>query len=360
MYNIYPIYLIYLIYPIYLPPKEATMPASILDWGIQFIISLQTLGDWLIQPMNAFTFLGNEDFYLLLFPFLYWCVEAQLGIRMGVYLTLSIAVNELVKAGFHDPRPYWYSTQARLLTGAEYSFGIPSGHAQNGVVIWSGMAHQIRRGWAWGAAILLALFIGFSRVFLGVHFPTDVLWGWTLGILILLLVIGLEKPVIHWLRGVRAGQRVAIYLGLALVLIFINVLVVQAVNRSFTLPALWVENASLAAPDEPIAPLSLSGMVTITAAAFGFLVGVEWLRPRGGFDARGPWPLRAARFAVGIVGVMALRFGLDALFSLLADDFSPLGYVLRFVRYGSIGFWLSALAPLVFFRLKLAMAKTAR
>lgn len=333
------------------------MPETVLDWGIQFILSLQTLGDWLIGPMNSFTFLGNEDFYLLLFPLLYWCVESHLGIRIGVYLILSIGLNELFKAGFHDPRPYWYDGRVKLLTGAEYSFGIPSGHAQNGVVIWSGLATQIRQGWAWALAIFLALGIGFSRVFLGVHFPTDVLLGWFLGILVLVLAVWLEKPVVEAFRKYGPWQKVGILFALSLAFILVNVVVIRTVNASFSVPVVWQENASVAAPDEPIAPLTPSGMVTIMASAFGFLAGVIWLAPRGGFNSGGPWMLRAARFLVGIVGVLALRYGLDAVFSLLADDFSTLGYALRYLRYVTIGFWMSALAPMMFVRLKLAERK---
>ena len=314
------------------------MPASVLDWGIQFILSLQQFGDWLVGVMNAFTFLGNEDFFLLLFPFLYWCVDAQLGIRMGAYLILSNGFHELFKAGFHGPRPYWFDAQVRLLTGAESSFGIPSSHSGNSVVIWGGLASQIKRGWAWGLAVFLALFVGFSRIFLGVHFPTDVLFGWILGALILALALGLEKPLLAWLRQFRPGQRVEFYLFLSLAFILVNVLVIQHVSNSFSLPDAWVQNASLAAPDVLIAPFSLGGMVTIMAAAFGFLAGVEWLALRGGFDTRGDWGLRAGRFFIGIVGVMVLRYGLDAAFSLLADDLTPLGYVLRYIRYTTIGF----------------------
>ncbi|GAB4580339.1 MAG: phosphatase PAP2 family protein [Anaerolineales bacterium] len=331
------------------------MPESVLNWGIQIILSLQSLGDALVGPMNLFTFLGNEDFYLLLFPFLYWCVECQLGIRMGVYLVLSIGMNELLKVGFHDPRPYWYDAQVRLLTGAEFSFGIPSGHAQNSVVIWSGLAAQIRRGWAWGGAVLLALLIGFSRIYLGVHFPTDVFLGWGLGGLVLLLAISLEKPILEGFRKYAPTSRMMIYFALALGFILADAVVIQAVNSGFAIPVEWVENARRAAPNEAlIAPLSLSGMVTIMAAAFGFLAGVEWLNGRGGFNTQGTWLTRAGRFAIGIIGVMVLRYGLDAVFSLIAEDLSLLGYVLRFVRYGTIGFWMSALAPLLFIRLKLA------
>ena len=44
------------------------MPESVLEWGIAFILTLQGLGDWLIGPMNIFTFTGNAEFYLLILP----------------------------------------------------------------------------------------------------------------------------------------------------------------------------------------------------------------------------------------------------------------------------------------------------
>lgn len=334
------------------------MPASILDWGIQLILSLQSLGDWLVGLMNGFTFFGNEDFFLLLFPFLYWCVEAQLGLRIGMYLIISLGVNLLVKIGFHDPRPYWYDPQVRLLTAPEATFGIPSGHAQNSVVIFGGLASQIRRGWAWALAGAIILIVGFSRMYLGVHFPTDVFVGWGLGILLIWLLFLLEKPFVSWMQKFGRGQRIAFYFILSLAMIFINVLLVQYVKQSFAIPPAWLENATRAAPDATIAPLTLSEMVTIMAAAFGFLAGMEWFGARGGFDAQGTWATRAGRFFIGIFGMMILRYGLDAVFGLLASDLSALGYVLRYVRYTAIGFWISALAPLMFIRLKLAIARS--
>jgi hypothetical protein len=48
---------------------------------------------------------------------------------------------------------------------------------------------------------------------------------------------------------------------------------------------------------------------------------------------------------------------LDFLFSLIAADETTLGYILRYIRYTIIGFWISALAPLAFFQLKLANSK---
>ena len=87
----------------------------ILDWGIDFIAGLQTSAPWLEAPSRFFSFLGTEKFYLFLLPFLYWCVDVRLGLRVGVILTLSDCLNTFFKFLFHQPRPYWLSDKVRVI-----------------------------------------------------------------------------------------------------------------------------------------------------------------------------------------------------------------------------------------------------
>ena len=56
---------------------------SIWDSGIHFILWLQGLGHWLQAPMAGFTFLGTEQFYLLIMPVLLWCVDAGWAFAWG-------------------------------------------------------------------------------------------------------------------------------------------------------------------------------------------------------------------------------------------------------------------------------------
>ncbi|MBK9603359.1 MAG: hypothetical protein IPO36_16190 [Anaerolineales bacterium] len=58
---------------------------TLIESGIAFIIALQSLGDWLIAPMQFFSYLGNEEFFLLVLPLLYWSVDSALGLRSGAY-----------------------------------------------------------------------------------------------------------------------------------------------------------------------------------------------------------------------------------------------------------------------------------
>ena len=50
---------------------------------LSWVIAFQSLGNWLILPMRFFSFLGTEEFYILILPILYWCLDVQLGIQVG-------------------------------------------------------------------------------------------------------------------------------------------------------------------------------------------------------------------------------------------------------------------------------------
>jgi hypothetical protein len=82
---------------------------------------------------------------------------------------------------------------------------------------------------------------------------------------------------------------------------------------------------------------------------------VAWLSRRGGFKTSGVWWKLILRFLVGVIGVLIFYLGLDFLFGLIAPDAEAvLPFVLRFVRYTFVGAWVSAGAPWLFIRLKLA------
>ncbi len=332
------------------------MPTEILNWGIEFILSLQAMGNWLIAPMNFFTFLGNEEFFLLVLPVLYWCVNDRLGLRLGILLMLSAGITSMFKLYFHDPRPYWHDTRVRLLTGGEGSFGLPSGHSSTAVAVWGFLATQIRRNWAWVVTLILILGIGFSRMFLGVHFPTDVFVGWPLGLAILLVFLALEGKLSAWLQPRSESVQIALIFVFALLFIFVGGLV-RTRAAAFEIPDSWVQNASVMDAEEAIAPLSLGDIVVSGSALFGLASGAILLNNRGGFDAGGPWDKRLWRYLLGLVGVVLLWQGLDMLFALIAPDETVLGYVLRFIRYGFIGLWISLLGPMIFIRLGIAKSK---
>lgn len=327
--------------------------ADLYDWGIRFILSWQSGGDWLIVPMNGFTFTGNIEFYLLLLPILYWNVDRRLGVRLGTFLLLSIVLNNLFKMILHSPRPYWVDTHIQLWAAPEISFGLPSAHAQNAVVMWGLLAFYGRRAWGWVAAFLLALLTGLSRLYLGVHFPTDVLAGWLLGLLVLWGGLCWENPLDQWLQRYRPTGQLAILFTISLLFTASGLAVSQLVQLAWAMPEQWVTMATAVAGVAP-SPFSLHDIVTATGALWGLSAGALLCTLWADFSTQASLNAKLLRFVIGAIGVLLLWQGLDKVFALLAAEESLLGYLLRYLRYSAVGVWVGVLAPMLFLRLNLA------
>jgi membrane-associated phospholipid phosphatase len=322
---------------------------NLQQFEIAITLFLQSLGEWLTVPMKAFTYLGEEKAFLVLMPALYWCVSAVIGLRVAAMLLLSNIVNSFFKLLLHSPRPYWVNTLVKAYLN-ESSFGLPSGHAQHAASVWGMLAYNLQRKWITTVLIIVIVMIGISRIFLGIHFTTDVIAGWSIGFLLLIGVIAAEKPVLSWFRKLTPTMQVVSLFISSLVLIGVALLPL-ALFPNYRVPEIWIANAAIPFPDQIINPLDPSGAFTVAGTWFGMTAGAAWLFAfRGGLNANGPIWKRILRYLVGVLGVLSIYFGLDAIFPREAD---MLSYSLRFTRYALIGLWVSVFAPLLFVSLKL-------
>ena len=322
-------------------------------WGIGLIVALQAFSPALDGAMEFFSFVGSADFFTVLIPLLYWCVDAGLGARFAFLLLVGDSLGSLFKLAFHAPRPYWVDAQVKAIAAAS-SYGVPSGHALTSLMTWTFLARALRRGWAWGIALALIILIALSRLYLGVHFPHDVIVGWLIGAGVLALFWWVEPRVVAWLKRQSPGRHylAALILPAALLILWGAT---SAAIASVGDPPEWERQAGTAAPPEAGQAAtdgrSASSLFTDTGVLFGAGIGMSLALRGWRFDAGGPVWKRAARFALGIVGVFALRFGLGAIFP---EEPLALVYALRFTRYAIIGLWVTGLAPWVFLKLKLA------
>ncbi len=282
-----------------------------LDRGVDFILWLQGLSPALDWPFRAVTFLGNEGFYLFLLPLLYWCLDKRTGTRLLFLFLFSAYLNDVAKILIDQPRPFAHDTRVRALVVADGG-GLPSGHTQHAVVVWGFLAMKLGRAWAWCMASLLMVLIPLSRLYLGVHFPTDLLGGYLLGALLLFLYD-------------RLGRRLGALLGagnLARQLAF-----------AFCLPGLLV----LLAPGG--AKSGLAAGAAMTGAAVGMVLERRWIR----FQVSASWLKRLGCFMIGMAVSLVLWAGLKAV--LQAPELESL---FRFVRYGLLGLWVGLGAPWTF------------
>ena len=161
---------------------------NILDWGIQVVLWFQQFSPALDLPFKALTFLGDEIFYLIFMPLFYWCIDRRTGARLFFLLLFSAYLNGIAKVLADLPRPFTYDPRVQAIVHAGGG-GMPSGHTQNAVVIWGFLAARSGKKAAWLIAAFLMIGIPLSRVYLGVHFPTDLMGGYLLGGIILILFL---------------------------------------------------------------------------------------------------------------------------------------------------------------------------
>ena len=289
---------------------------GLLEWGIGIIQWWQRFSPALDLPFRAFTFMGEEEFFLILIPLVYWCLDRRTGARLTVLFLVSSYLNAVAKMIGGQPRPADFAPDRVVALWDAGGYGLPSGHTQGAVVIWGYLASQFRRTWLWVVAALLMVLIPLSRVYLGVHFPTDLLGGYVLGALLLLLYLWLEPGVEQRLASMRLGWQ----------------LVLASVG-----PLLL----ALVFPTED----GITTSATLMGMGVGFILERRWV----GFSSGGQWWRCVLRFLLGAVGLLALWMGLRIAFSGLEP-----ALLLRFVRYGLVGLWGALGAPWVFVKLRLA------
>lgn len=136
---------------------------------------------------------------------LFFKKSRRCGVLMLVSMALTILIGEFtVKNIVCRVRPCNVNTAIDMLVRRPQSFSFPSGHT--GASFAAAMSICLNKKWYWGlAAILFAALIGFSRLYLYVHYPTDVLAGMALGMLVAVIVWAIAKKLApqHNLRKSR-------------------------------------------------------------------------------------------------------------------------------------------------------------
>lgn len=168
---------------------------------------IQTVHDmhspFLTQVMKIITFLGGEifmSFAVIATILLLIRKHKKDALVFGFLLVFGLILNLLLKGVFQRARPDLFA----LVTETTYSF--PSGHSMNATVFFLSLTYFIfrnTRNKKLGIALsifsgIMVLLIGFSRVYLGVHFPSDVIGGFAAGTLLFVAVLFFEKSLIFF------------------------------------------------------------------------------------------------------------------------------------------------------------------
>jgi membrane-associated phospholipid phosphatase len=154
--------------------------------------------------MGIITYLGEAIVYIAILVILYYVWDKKKAYRTVVALVSTTVVNASAKLAFKLPRPD--DTFGHIIE--ETTYGLPSGHTQMSTVFWGTLGSLVAK---WGmitASILLPLVIAFSRIYLVVHWFTDVLMGFGLGLIILAIFLVILEPIENYFEDKSTSIKV--------------------------------------------------------------------------------------------------------------------------------------------------------
>ena len=297
--------------------------------GLDIILWFQSWRtDFISALFKPFDLMGTETFFLLLLTLVYWVIHKRAGQRLVIFFLFSAWMNAFVKEIFKRPRPYQVSESVKpAFTASEY--GLPSGHTQAGTTVGLILIHEIKRHWATVLLIVYILLMGVSRMVHGVHYPQDVLLGWLFGILIVFCLYQLDARLSGFFKQIRFRTVLLVTLGTAVVVLGMP----------------FLTNPTRA---------GLEGALTPGAVLVGVIPGLFLESKYVRFDTKGSVLQKSLRYLVGIVTALIIKEGLKPILGIVNDHTLYVDALVRIIRYFSLGIWLTAGAPWLFVKLKLA------
>lgn len=184
---------------IFLTLEVTQNQTSTLDLDIlKFVIGLRT--DWLTPIMSFFSFIGSEGTLfgaVLVVILLTLRKHKKETFIFSVILIIGLLTTILLKESYEIPRP----NIDPLHTESSYSY--PSGHAMNSLLFYSTLSlfvyhftkSKMKTFLSFTVTGILIGFIGFSRVYLGVHYPSDVVAGYFAGLWLFVTIILVDKTI---------------------------------------------------------------------------------------------------------------------------------------------------------------------
>jgi membrane-associated phospholipid phosphatase len=315
---------------------SAELPFS-LDF-LQFLYEHRSI------PLTYFfqlaTFLGEVEGYVLVVILIYVAFDKGLAFKLSALVLATMCLNHIMKILIKNPRPFitsgtylqqWAVTAEKAADLAtEYS--TPSGHAMSAAAFYTWLRASITSQPIRWLAVLAILLTGLSRPYVGVHYLEDVIVGWILGLLwVVLLMLNAERISALWHRYSHPRQ----------------IMIVTAVSILLWLLTIAVNGWSIDA--QPRAFMGYAGFLTGIVIAYPLEVRMV------GFDPRSASLIcKALRYLLTVALVLLTLLMLDELFERLGEDASILGHLLQYIRYILAGTAGMLLAPMLFTRLGLA------
>ena len=278
-----------------------------MEFELNIIRAIQSIANPFLDGLFQFiTMFGEEAILIPLIAVIYWAFNKKMGEYIAYASLTSVLVNGAIKDIFKAKRPIGEPgiRSLRIETATGYSF--PSGHTQGTASFWSAIAIYLKNNYMYAISALIIILVAISRLYLGVHYPKDVLFGAIFGILTSFITYKLFNKV---------NNKTALY--------FITFII-------FIPALLYAHSADF-----------IKGMGTFLGFALGIYVEKKYVN----FSVEGKSVNKILRVVIGLAILILLKVGLKAVF--------PNKLVFHFLRYFIIVFFGIGLYPAIFKKLKL-------
>ncbi len=305
---------------------------------MNFLEFIQNIRTPHLEILNKFflsvTVLGEVWLPSLICAIWYWCVDSKKGVYLFSLFGMNALVSHLLKLTACVYRPWIYDdriTPVDIAMERAKSYSMPSGHSATASSVIGGLAFLYRKNpFILILLVIIVLMVGFSRLWLGVHTPQDVIAGLTIGLILILIF----NKIIEWAESNKTR-----YLYLAL---FVNLFAVAAliyVLKFNTYPMDYINGKLLVNPHH-----ALKTSITFDFYALGLLNGVFLCRKILPFETYNT-DLKT-RFIRGVIGGAILFLILNYPVQWVFDEIFSFktGLIIQFLS----GFFITAIYPLLF------------
>lgn len=259
--------------------------------------------DFLFQLI---TICGEQIVLISIISIIYWALDKKFGEYIAYSVLTSVLLNNTIKDIFKMKRPIGEEGIRTLREQTATGYSFPSGHTQGASSFYGAMAIYLKKRVMYIIATVMIILIGFSRLYLGVHYPKDVIVGGILGVLTSLICYKLYN---------RVENKMLLYV----------------ITFAIFIPALtFAHSADF-----------IKGMGTY----LGFIIGIYIEKKYVNFSMEGSTGNKIIRVLLGIVILLVLQLGLKVLL--------PSGTIFSFIRYSLISLVGIGVYPMAFKKLKI-------
>ncbi|GKX64822.1 phosphatase PAP2 family protein [Inconstantimicrobium mannanitabidum] len=256
-----------------------------------------------------FTNLGGETLGVIFAIYFLWFKDKRYGYKLAFGLSFSLLINNFIKIIVNSPRPIGTKGIRSLAVNTATGTSFPSGHSQGNAATFTSLFLQFKTKKVLLISIIMMILIPISRLYLGVHWPIDVVCGSIFGIIAVLISNFIYEQAIK-------NNIPYLYLILSIILLLSLILF----RSSDYIKA-------------------IGGFISIS---LGYYIDTKYIK----YNPNSTSKNNVIKLFLGLFGLLIVLS--------LCSFIIPKGYIRDFVKYFSLGIWASCIAPLIFMKLKLS------